>query len=433
MTKPQPTESEQTRAILVGLQTNESDDAFARTMEELSLLADTAGINVAATLTQKADRPVQSTYIGSGKVEELRLTIEATEATLVIFDEMLSPTQFRNLHKECKAEILDRTGLILQIFSEQARTREARLQVEYAQLQYVMPRLVGMWTHFGRQGGTGGHANRGVGETQLELDRRHIERRMSELRKALSSIEKERATQRGRRQDAGLPKVALVGYTNAGKSTLMNELLRHTGNADETKQVYEKDELFATLDSSIRKITPAGMPPFLLSDTVGFIQNLPTQLVKAFRSTLDEVRYADLLLQVVDYADPDYRTCMHVTNETLREIEASHIPMITIFNKADKKDAAGELAFAIPAVRDRNIYMSAKTGTGIDELLVLIRDVLQEDFTEEEFLLPYDRGDLLARLRERATILSENYREDGILVTAKCAKREKELLQQTLS
>ncbi len=405
-------------AILVGLQTDQKDDVFERMMDELEQLAEACHIYTVAMFTQRAKNPVHATYIGSGKVAEVAQAVQELEATYVIFDQTLSPMQFRNLNQELGVEVMDRTGLILRIFAEQARTREARLQVEHAQLQYIMPRLAGMWTHLGRQAGSSGSmSNRGIGETQLELDRRHIERRMAELEKELKVIARERTTQREKRLKAGIPRVSLVGYTNAGKSTIMNRLLALNENPVEEKKVLEQDKLFATLDTTVRKIQPKGERPILLSDTVGFIDELPTSLVKAFRSTLEEVKYADLLIQVVDYSDSDYRACMRVTEETLREIGAAGIPMICVFNKAD---LVHHLEFEIPAVRNDNIFISAGNEIGITELWDLIAQKLREGKQECTFLIPYDKGNVLHHLQETAEVLETDYRAEGTLVKVRC-------------
>ena len=406
--------------MLVGLQTRQSEESFARAMDELALLARAGGIEPVSVTTQKAANPVQATYVGSGKVEEIKEAIEMLEADIVLFDQTLSPMQFRNLGKKFGVEVMDRTGLILRIFAEQARTREARLQVEHAELQYIMPRLAGMWTHFGRQAGSSGsRSNRGIGETQLELDRRQIERRMAELEKELRSIARERTTQREKRLRSGMPRVALVGYTNAGKSTLMNHMLELQENTDESKKVLEQDKLFATLDTTVRKIEPKGRMPILLSDTVGFINELPHALIKAFRSTLEEVKYADLLVQVVDYSDPDHRECMRITEETLKEIGAAGLPMLIVYNKADKIDA---LPFPIPAVRGDGIYMAAARDVGVEELYTLIEEKLREGSEVCDFLIPYTEGSILHRLQEDAEVLETDYREDGTFVKARCRK-----------
>lgn len=276
-----------------------------------------------------------ATYIGSGKVQEVRDMARALEADIVVFDNGLSPIQLRNLQKELDTPVMDRTTLILEIFSARARTKEAKLQVEVARLQYMLPRLVGLHDALSRQGGTSGSmSSRGLGEKKLELDRRRLERRLTNMRKELDAISGERQTQRKKRADSGIPRVALVGYTNAGKSTIMNMLLSEYVE-DTEKQVFVKDMLFATLDTTVRKIAPPDKNAFLLSDTVGFISNLPHGLVKAFRSTLEEVREADLLLQVIDYSDENYREHMKVTEETLQELGAQSIPVIYVFNKVD--------------------------------------------------------------------------------------------------
>ena len=411
--------SNRIRVVLAGLQTGQRDEDFARGMAELEQLAEACGFEPVAVYTQRAANPVQATYIGSGKVEEIASERKLFDAEIVIFDQTLSPMQFRNLNRALGVEVMDRTGLILRIFADQARTREARLQVEHARLTYLMPRLAGMWTHLGRQAGSSGsRSNRGIGETQLELDRRHIERRMAELNRELKAITRERTTQRELRGRSGIPRIALVGYTNAGKSTIMNRLLELSENPDPSKRVREEDKVFATLDTTVRRIRPKGKRPVLVSDTVGFINELPHALVKAFRSTLEEVKYADLLLQVIDYSDPDYRMCMQVTMETLREIGAAAIPMVCVFNKADLIE---DPAFSIPAVRHDSIYMSAGSGIGMQELWELIEQKLKEGTREHLFLVPYEKGGVLHDLQERAEVLSVDYRPEGTLVHARCS------------
>ena len=307
-------EEQQVRAILVGLNVDKNDDDFERSMHELKELTKALDLIVAATVTQSLPSPDRSTYIGSGKVEEIKNSLDVFDANIIIFNDALSPMQVRNLEKILDTEVMDRTGLILQIFAKRARTREARLQVEYAQLQYMLPRLVGMRSSLSRQGGGSGRlSNKGSGEKQLELDRRRIEQRSAELRRELKSVEKERDTQRGRRLNSDTPKISLVGYTNAGKSTIMNNLLKYYGGeASVEKQVLEKNMLFATLDTSVRKISPSGHKPFLLTDTVGFISELPHTLVNAFKSTLEEAKYADLILEIIDFSDPEYRRLFYV-------------------------------------------------------------------------------------------------------------------------
>ena len=354
------------RAILAGLNTKKSKEEYDISMRELAGLAKALDLEVVSVMVQNTPSVSKKTLIGSGKVQELLLEIDITDADIVIFNETLSPMQVKNLEDALDTEVLDRTGIILQIFSQRAATNEARLQGESARLQYMLPRLVGMRKNLSRQGGGSGRlSNKGAGEEKLELDRRHIEQQLKEVNRKLKSVEKERSTQRSRRMKTDIPRVCLVGYTNAGKSTLMNALLsRYGANRSAGKKVFEKDMLFATLDTSTRKIAPPGMPPFLLSDTVGFISGLPHSLVKAFRSTLEEAVYADLLLEVIDYSDPSCEEQVRVTAATLEEIGAGHIPVLYVYNKADLAED-----IRIPQVHDDRIYLSAKDGRGIPELL----------------------------------------------------------------
>lgn len=356
------------RVLLVGVNVDDNPD-FETSMEELESLAEACEMEVAAKIEQNLSSLNPAYYIGSGKVKEVQETVEQMDLDYVIFDETLSPSQLKNLQKEVGVPIMDRTNLILEIFSRRAKTREARLQVESANLQYMLPRLVGMREALGRQAGASGSmSNKGTGEKQIELDRRKIEKRISELRRELEAIEHDRNTQRKRRNDSSLPQVALVGYTNAGKSTLMNKMVE-TYVGKEEKMVVARDMLFATLDTTVRKINQNDRKDFLLSDTVGFISKLPHGLVKAFRSTLDEVRYADLLLQIVDASDEHYREHIQVTEETLRELGAEKIPCIYVMNKADLIMAKEEL----PRIDGNKIFMSARDGIGLQELLQMIK------------------------------------------------------------
>lgn len=417
-------EEKKVRAILVGLDQGGNDLEFERSMDELKELTRAIDIEVACTVTQSLPNPDRSTYIGSGKVEEIRSSLDVFEADIIIFNDTLSPMQIRNLEKALDTEVIDRTGLILQIFAKRAKTKEARQQVEYAQLQYMLPRLAHMRTSLSRQGGGSGRlSNKGSGEKQLELDRRRIEHRMAELRRDLSAIEKERDTQRGRRLKSGLPRISLVGYTNAGKSTIMNNLLRmYGGEGFDEKQVLEKDMLFATLDTSVRKISAPGHRPFLLSDTVGFISELPHALVKAFRSTLEEAKYADLLLQVIDFSDPEYRYHMDVTKETLAEIGVGDIPVIYVFNKSDvvqdEQEQSGQLVMPVPRSMDDRIYISAREDESLNTLIELIEKKLGENENDCELLIPYSEGGILSLLTGKGVVKSSEYLEDGIKIVA---------------
>lgn len=405
------------KAILVGLnQGNETEMNYS--MKELRALAEACDMEVAGIAMQTLEHPIAATYIGSGKAEELSYMATNMEVECVIFEDTLSPAQLKNLSKIIKAEIMDRTGLILQIFSERAQTREARLQVETANLQYMLPRLIGMWEAIGRQGGaSGSKSSKGVGETQLELDRRWIQKRLTELRRELEAIEHDRAVQRSRREKSELPLVALVGYTNAGKSTVMNRMIS-LSEVGEEKQVLEKDMLFATLDTSVRKIETKDRKNFLLSDTVGFVNKLPHSLVKAFRSTLDEIKYADLLVEVVDFSDERYPEQMRVTEDTLKELGATDIPIIYVMNKVDKCEDAG----SVPMIRGDKIYMSAGNMQGIPELLDMIKERIYSGNKEVSVLIPYDKGALVSFLNENARVITREYREDGVYLTADVTK-----------
>ena len=415
------------RAILVGLIFGEKkEDAYNRSMNELEALAKACDLEPVMIVSQNLPHPDGSTFIGSGKVEELKNLISMLDADIVIFGDSLTPIQLRNLERILDTEVIDRTGLILQIFATRARTRESRMQVEYAQLQFMLPRLAGMRTELSRQGGGSGRlSNKGAGEKKLELDRRRIEHRCAELRRELETIERERDTQRARRLSSKDPKVSLVGYTNAGKSTLLNTLLSASHVEDiENKKVMQKDMLFATLDTTVRRIALPGHIPFMLSDTVGFIDDLPTTLVKAFRSTLAEAVYADLLLEVVDFSDPDYMSQIDVTERTLREIGAGQIPIIYVFNKADLVIQSSEHAsMTIPHVRGNRIYMSAENNIGIDELATLIERTLEGDMISCSFLVPYADDAALHTLTTRSEVISTDYLEEGTLLSLKCSRR----------
>ena len=418
-------EEKKEKALLVGVDTGEEVD-FERSMEELKSLAEACNMQVVGVITQKLVAVNKALYVGSGKVEEIKEVAVDCEAEVVIFDNALSPSQIRNLQDLLDMPILDRTTLILDIFAIRAQTREAKLQVETARLQYLLPRLVGMHEALSRQGGASGSmSNKGTGEKKLELDRRKIEHRISELRKELDAVEMDRQTQRKKRMNSRTPQVALVGYTNAGKSTVMNRLVStYIGN--EEKRVLEKDMLFATLETSVRSIETGDNKPFFLVDTVGFIHKLPHGLVKAFHSTLEEVKYADLLVQVVDFSDPQYRLQMDVTAETLKELGAGDIPMIVVYNKAESRMEE------LPKVRDKQIYMSAVNGIGMEELVELIKSQVYADSQDAESLIPYEKGAITSYFMENATVLEQEYLEHGVRLRVNCHKQDKAKYQQYL-
>lgn len=409
-----------TKVLLVGVDTGEEAD-FAHSMEELASLAEAAEREVAGVIIQKLEAVNKTLYIGTGKVTEVREYAGQCEAEEIVFDNTLSPSQVRNLGKELELPVLDRTNLILDIFALRARTGEAKLQVETARLQYMLPRLVGMRENLSRQGGTGGSmSNRGAGETKLELDRRKIEHRISELKKELTEVLKNRETMRKRRGQSRIPQVALVGYTNAGKSTIMNRLVERYGDNRE-KKVLDKDMLFATLDTNVRTIRTEDNRPFFLVDTVGFIHKLPHGLIKAFQSTLEEVKYADLLIQVVDFSDEHYRQHMEVTEETLKELGAGGIPQVIVYNKSDKCGVQG-----IPRRKDNQIHMAAGQDCGLQELVEMIQEYTYAGRVEETFLLPFGEGGLVSYFRENATVLEQEYLEEGVKLKVSCHRNDAE-------
>ncbi len=400
--------NEKQRALLVGVNINNQLD-FQASMEELANLAEACELEVAGTIEQNLKEINKAYYIGSGKVEELLPALEEVNAAVVVFNNELSPSQLGNLEEKLGRIIMDRTALILEIFARRAKTRESKLQVEAARLQYILPRLAGSYRSLSRQAGGVGTTTRGVGEKKLELDRRKIEAKITELNRELELIGKERKTRRKRRDKAELPVVALVGYTNAGKSTLMNAMVELYKGAEE-KKVLEKNMLFATLETAVRSITLPGNKTFLLSDTVGFISELPHNLVKAFRTTLDEVREADLLLHVVDYANPNHLRQMEVTNETLRQIGAEKVPMIYVFNKAELTSTQ------LPLINHDKAYISAGKKIGIAALAALISNIVFQGYVLMRLLLPYEKGELFSYLKSEADVKSFSYEEDGILI-----------------
>ena len=436
--------------ILVGVRETDvekpvSEEEFRHSLEELVELARACEMNPVDTVTQPLSHINTGLYVGSGKAEEIRISAEMFGAERVIFNDTLSPSQSRNLQKILKLPVMDRTALILEIFERRARTREARLQVELAKLRYLKPRLIGMWETQNRQGGASGSMSaKGEGETQLEIDRRTIDHRLSELTKELKGVSRERATQRKKRQGSGLPLVSLVGYTNAGKSTIMNAMLaQYSSDAapegvPDKRQVFEANMLFATLDTTVRRITVARGQEFLLSDTVGFIHKLPTSLVEAFKSTLEEVTQADLLVQVVDGSDPHCRKHIEVTKRIITEIGAGHIPMITVYNKADLCDppaahpVVGAIEQTVDGVNNVNLYLCAKESSSIECLCKTIFDILHAKRTIRTFLIPYDRGSVVSFLMERSVVLQTEYTAEGTKIMVECDKATAEQVEKML-
>jgi GTP-binding protein HflX len=404
------------KAILVGVNFN-NQQGFKESMEELSNLAGACDIEAVGTAVQRLNGENTAHYIGKGKIQEILALLAEKNADVVIFNDELSSTQIRNLEEALQCRIIDRTVLILDIFAQRAKTKEARLQVEIARLQYMLPRLTGMEESLGRQGGGAGLKNRGSGETKLELDRRKIENRISGLHKELEILVAQRQNQRKRRKKNEMPVIALVGYTNAGKSTIMNAML-DLYHLSTNKQVFEKDMLFATLETSVRGIKLPDNKSFLLTDTVGFISKLPHQLVKAFRSTLEEVAEADLLVHVVDYANPNYKQQVDVTKDTLKKLGVDDIPVIYAYNKIDLADGG------IPKAGEDCVYISARNKTGIDDLADAIGKRAFARYVRCEMLIPYDKGDIVSYLRDNANINSTAYKADGILLSLECREAD---------
>lgn len=396
-------------------------------MAELKSLASANHMSVMDQLTQKLERPNAATYFGKGKIEELTQVAAAREVETLVVNDELTPSQLSNLEKETQLRVIDRTGLILEIFANRARSKEARLQVELTKLQYQLPRLRTSATQrldqqTARNTG-GGFTNRGAGETELELNRRTIRNRINHINQELKEMSTSANVQRQRRDKKDIPSVALVGYTNTGKSTTMNGLISMYGR-NEDKQVFEKDMLFATLDTSVRKLTFPDQKELILSDTVGFVSNLPHQLVKAFRSTLSEAAKADLLVQVVDVSDPHYREMMQTTADTLQEIGVTDVPMIYAFNKADR---AG---IAYPTLDGTELTYSAKQLQSLEMLTSLIKKQVFKNYVRADFLIPFDEGQVVNFLNGNADVKKTSYTDQGTKITAELKDSDYQRLAQ---
>ena len=416
----EPTRPPRERTFLVGVELRSAPALLGLedSLDELALLSDTAGLEVVGELTQKLEAPNPETYIGSGKVEELKALVEDSLAEVVVFDNELSPRHLRELEQRLgpSVRVLDRTALILDIFAQHANTREGILQVELAQYEYRLPRLTRAWTHLARQAGGGGGRTgssggvglRGPGETQLEVDRREVRKRIASLRQELEKVRAHRMRYRTQRQRSQIPIVALVGYTNAGKSTLLNRLAK--------SDVFVANQLFATLDPTTRRVElPAGHAA-LMTDTVGFIQKLPTQLVAAFRATLEEIAEADLLIHVVDASHPNAVQQIRAVEVTLKEIEAGHIPTILALNKIDRlpePEAALDIA---EAYSGEVAPISALNGKGIAEMLALIEEELYENFVPIAVRLPFEQGQLISLFHDQGRVENTEHGRGGVLI-----------------
>jgi GTP-binding protein HflX len=423
---PELTAQPREKAFLIGVELHAQKNilALSDSLAELSLLCETAGLEVVGELTQKLDRPNPQTLIGSGKVEELKALAEETLADVILFDDELNPRHQRELEEALgsRVRILDRTALILDIFAQHAHTSEGQLQVKLAQYEYYLPRLTGRWTHLARQaGGGGGRAGsvggvglRGPGETQLEVDRRSIKREIVKLKEELKKVRAHRENYRSRRKRSRLPTITLVGYTNAGKSTLLNRLAR--------SDVFVADQLFATLDPTTRRVHLSGNETVLISDTVGFIQKLPTTLISSFHATLEEITSADLLIHVVDISHPNALNQADAVVQTLEEIGAGHIPVVIALNKIDQlRDSA--LAAATLEQFSHAVAISAQTGEGLDRLLNEIKFSLYDSFTPIRVRLPYQQGNLISIFQQQGQVDRIVYGRTAVLIQGRIPGR----------
>lgn len=405
------------RVIVAGVSHLQTD--FEYTMEELASLVEANNMEVADTIKQKADSVSAKTYFGSGKVTEIKEIANADDVKTIVLNDELTPSQIRNLEKETKLSFMDRTELILQVFSNRAHTKQAKLQVEIAKLQYQLPRIHPSGNPLDQQSSSGGLANRGAGETKLELDRRVIRKRITYLKDQLKTVDKTINVQSRKRTNTTMPLVSLVGYTNAGKSTTMNGLLNFNKEDSDDRKVFEKDMLFATLDTSVRKIDLEDNTSFLLSDTVGFVSKLPHNLIESFKTTLKEAKDADLLVQVIDVSDEHWRNMLDVTERTLKEVGVTDKPMIYAFNKADLKPDQ-----IFPSIEGDNIYYSALDKKSIDTLVDLIKKKLYSNFKTVELLIPYSQQKIAEKILRSSQIIKKDFLNEGSLITANLSPDE---------
>ncbi|WP_125762005.1 GTPase HflX [Companilactobacillus hulinensis] len=407
------------RVIVAGVSHKQLD--FDYTMEELGSLVEANNMKVADVIKQNVDSVSAKTYFGSGKVTEIKEIANADDVTTIVLNDELTPSQIRNLEKETKLSFMDRTELILQVFSNRAHTRQAKLQVEIAKLQYQLPRIHPSGNPLDQQSASGGLANRGAGETKLELDRRVIRKRITYLKDQLKTVDKTINVQSRRRTNTSLPLISLVGYTNAGKSTTMNGLLNFNKEESEDRKVFEKDMLFATLDTSVRKIDLEDNTSFLLSDTVGFVSKLPHNLIESFKTTLKEAKDADLLVQVIDVSDEHWKNMLEVTEKTLKEVGVTGKPMIYAFNKADLKPGQ-----VFPTIEGDNIYYSALDAKSINKLVDLIKLKLFSNYKLVDLLIPYDQQKFAEEILRNSQIISKEFTNEGSLLKANLSSDELE-------
>ncbi|MDD4584874.1 MAG: GTPase HflX [Bacilli bacterium] len=396
------------KVIVVGVRL-EDDVNFDDSIEELKNLCQACNYDVVGEIFQNLKKIVTSTFVGEGKVEEIKNLAKELEVQKLIFNDDLTPSQIRNLQKATKCQILDRSGLIIEIFSSRAKTKEAKIQVEIATLNYLLPKLVSSDANLSQQTGGAGSKNKGLGEKQIDLDKRKIRNSVAVLKKELEKVVTERNNRRAKRNKSEIPSIAIVGYTNAGKSTLLNYFVNRYGFKQD-KNVFEKDMLFATLDTSIRKIIFDDNKKVLMSDTVGFVSKLPHDLINAFRSTLEEAKEADLLLNVVDLSNKNYQMQIDVTNDTLKHIGVEDVPIINVFNKIDKISS-------VETKNDKvNVYISAHNGEGIEDLVSLIKEYLFKNNKRYSLLIPYTSSKVFSYLKEEANVIYFEEKDNGILV-----------------